>query len=215
MTRNRLLYILDHFAAHRIFIAWSGGKDSTILLYILRDIWLQQRLPGPGPKAVSLDTGCKFPEVLNFRDQLAQAWDIDLIIARPNLDLSQYPLARDPVQCCLDLKVKPLQETMRLHGAQVLFSGARLDEAPHRQNKPWLEEKDFYWQANPILHWTEMDIWSGHQLAGLDYCPLYARGYRSLGCQPCTRKVENGSEREGRNQDKEDQLHLLSNLGYF
>ncbi len=215
LTRQRLLYVLHEFALDRILTAWSGGKDSTLLLALFREISQQEGFCASAPRALSLDTGCKFQEVIRFRDQMAQKWGIDLLVASPDQDLSRYPLALDPVQCCLDLKIKPLQEAIQYYRARVLLTGTRYDEAPGRRDKFWLEEKKGYVQVNPILHWSEMDIWAWHQLAGLEYCPLYEQGYRSLGCQPCTRLVESNAERGGRNQDKESQLQILSSLGYF
>jgi phosphoadenosine phosphosulfate reductase len=56
---------------------------------------------GLGPlRAVSIDTGCKFAEIVAFRDKLAVDWQLDLTIARPAVDLASYPLAQDKVSCC-------------------------------------------------------------------------------------------------------------------
>ena len=67
-----------------------------------------------------------------------------------------------------------------------------------------------------------MDVWSRTAEAGLPYCPLYGQGYRSLGCMPCTRLPGEGTgagdgqgERAGRDPDKEAQMGLLRDLGYF
>ena len=75
-------------------------------------------------------------------------------------------------------------------------------------------------EVNPILDWTEMDVWSHIAEAGLPYCSLYGQGYRSLGCMPCTVLPTGGTgagedERAGRDPDKEAQLGLLRDLGYF
>ncbi|MFP4629202.1 MAG: phosphoadenosine phosphosulfate reductase family protein [Desulfohalobiaceae bacterium] len=216
LSKKRLLYVLHEFPAKDIMLAWSGGKDSTLLLAIFLQLWQAEMRSASGLQVVSLDTGCKFPEVICFRDEMAQKWGLQLLVAKPELDLDGYPLARDPVQCCLDLKVRPLQGVIHRQGVQILLTGARHDETPGRQNKAWLEDKDSgYLQANPILHWSEMDVWAWHQLTGQEYCPLYDQGYRSLGCMPCTHKTGAGPERGGRNQDKERQMQLLSNLGYF
>ena len=73
-----------------------------------------------------------------------------------------------------------------------------------------------YFQANPILAWTEMDVWAQTMAAGLPYCELYNQGYRSLGCMPCTAKSRPGQdERSGRDQDKESRMASLRALGYF
>jgi phosphoadenosine phosphosulfate reductase len=216
LSRQRLAYILQDFGPQDILLAWSGGKDSTLLLAIFLQLWPEEVQAVSAPKVVSLDTGCKFPEVIQFRDKLAKKWGLQLLLAKPEVDLDNYPLARDPVQCCLELKIRPLQKVIQEQGARVLLTGTRHDEAPSRQGKPWLEEKDpGYLQANPILHWSEMDVWAWHQITGQEYCALYDQGYRSLGCMPCTHQADSGPERQGRNQEKEAQMQILSSLGYF
>lgn len=142
LSRQRIASILQDFAPQEILLAWSGGKDSTLLLAIFLQLWHQELQAVSAPKVVSLDTGCKFPEVVQFRDEIAKRWGLQLLLAKPEVDLDSYPLARDPVQCCLDLKIRPLQKVIQKQGARVLLTGTRHDEAPSRQEKPWLEEKD-------------------------------------------------------------------------
>jgi len=92
----------------------------------------------------------------------------------------------------------------------------RADENPARQGLALLEERQGYLQANPILHWTEMDVWAHTTQRGLPYCALYDQGYRSLGCVPCTRLAAPGlGERGGRDAEKEARMAELHALGYF
>lgn len=200
----------------RVRVAWTGGKDSTVVLFIWRA--LLDHL-GLGPvRAINLDTGCKFPEVLAFRDRMAVEWGVDLHVARPSVELNGYPLAEDPVSCCRDLKVEPLKAAVRATGASHLLSGIRRDEHPDRAGRGLLEERDDppHMLVNPVLDWTEMDIWAFHDRFGLPHCELYDRGYRSLGCRPCTVCPGVGQgERAGRNKSKEQVLSRLTSLGYF
>ena len=212
--------LLERLAADadpaRVRVAWTGGKDSTVALFIWKAV--AEHL-GAGPaRAINLDTGCKFPEVLAFRDRLARDWNIDLHVARPLVNLAGYPLAADPVACCRDLKVEPLKAAVRLTGATHLISGIRRDEHPDRAGRTPMEERTDppYVMVNPILDWTESDVWAFHHRFGLPHCELYDRGYRSLGCRPCTALPEGGEgERGGRNREKEAALSQLTDLGYF
>lgn len=200
-----------------ISVAWTGGKDSTLALWLWRSV-LAEAMPAARPRAISLDTGYKFPEIIAFRDALAREWDIDLHIARPAVDLDSYPVALDKVTCCRDLKVLPLAAALRETDTRILLTGIRADEHVSRKERPAVEVHDDppHLRLAPILHCAEMDVWSAIMDYDLPRCVLYDRGYRSLGCMPCTvLPGEGGDERSGRDQDKEGQLSTLHSLGYF
>lgn len=208
--------LLDRAEPRRIAVAWTGGKDSTVSLALWREV-LERR--GLSPlRAVSIDTGCKFPEIVAFRDRLAVDWHLDLAIARPGVDLAAYPVAVDKVACCRDLKITPLRTALETQGLAVLITGLRGDEHASRATLPFLEERGDppHVRAHPLLEWTEMDIWAFTHERGLPFCPLYERGYRSLGCIPCTTlPTDPAEERSGRDPDKERNLERLHSLGYF
>ncbi|MBU4379877.1 MAG: phosphoadenosine phosphosulfate reductase family protein [Proteobacteria bacterium] len=200
----------------RIRVAWTGGKDSTVVLFIWKAL-LEHHGLGP-VRAINLDTGCKFPEIIAFRDQLAARWGVDLHIARPGVVLDGYPVARDVIACCRDLKIEPLARALRQTGASHLITGIRRDEHPDRAGRLALEPRQDppHVMVNPILDWTETDIWAFHARYDLPHCPLYDQGYRSLGCRPCTALPGAAEgERGGRDQAKERALHTLTSLGYF
>lgn len=195
----------------RIAVAWTAGKDSTVVL----DLW--REVLGVPVTAINLDTGCKFPEILALRDRLAGEWGVTLHVARPLPEDVPDVIAADKLACCGALKVRPLRRAMAELGTEVLLTGIRADENPSRTGLSHLEDRQGYIQANPILDWTEMDVWAHTTTRGLPYCTLYDQGYRSLGCMPCTaRVVEAGQgERGGRDQEKEARMAELRALGYF
>ncbi len=217
-SRGVLRALLRLVPPEQIRVAFTGGKDSTAALSLWREA-----LGARGPlHAISLDTGLKFPEVTAFRDRLCADWGVELYVARPTVDLAAYPVAQDKVACCRDLKIAPLGRALRQTGTLALISGLRRDEHPSRAARPYAELKPAtelcpeHWQVNAILDWTEMDVWAQLTGEGLPYCELYHRGYRSLGCVPCTRPAGlDQSERAGRDPDKERQLEALTALGYF
>ncbi len=212
---EQMTNLLLKFDPFKIAVAWTGGKDSTVVLAVWREV-----LKGQGlnfPVAVSIDTGVKFPEVMSFRDELAKEWNINLKVLRPEVDINSYPAAKDAVTCCRDLKIIPLQKGIVDHNIQVLITGIRRDEHPSRIKREAVEyrENPDHIISNPILEWTEMDIWSFITMHSIPHCELYDQGYRSLGCKPCTVLGEGDSERQGRNEEKEKNLELLTSLGYF
>ncbi|WP_414652924.1 phosphoadenosine phosphosulfate reductase family protein [Humidesulfovibrio sp.] len=222
LARSRVLLdaVLKRLDPAVVAVAYTGGKDSGVALAL----WCEAlaRSGKAGPRAISVDTGLKFPEVSGFRDRLCAEWGVELRIARPRVDLATYPVAQDKLSCCRDLKIEPLHRVIRETGVTALVTGLRRDEHASRAERPYAELKPAtehgpeHWQVNVILDWTEMDVWAHLTGECLPYCELYHQGYRSLGCMPCTRMAAEGEdERAGRDQDKERQLEALKALGYF
>lgn len=210
--------ILQQYLAESVkdvAVAWTGGKDSTALLALWRALLDHA---GLGPlRAITVDTGVKFPEVIDFRTELARRWGVELHVARPSVDSATYPVARDPLECCRTMKVEPLMRAVEETGTRVLLSGIRRDEHPEREGREYVEPRadPGHLLVNPLLDWTETDIWAFHDLLGIPHCSLYAMGYRSLGCVPCTAFSSVGPERAGRAFAKEQVLSDLTALGYF
>jgi phosphoadenosine phosphosulfate reductase len=212
LARSRMAEMLTRFGPATT-VGWTGGKDSTVVLALWREL-LSERHPQAPVRALNLDTGCKFPEVLAFRDRLAGDWNIDLHIVHPGIDLSRYPLAVDPLTCCRDLKIAPLGAAMARLAIPALLTGVRADENPERASRPWLEDHGDHVRVLPILEWTELDIWTFLVRESIPWCQLYDQGYRSLGCVPCTARAGHG-ERSGRDAAKEARMEQLHSLGYF
>ena len=59
MTQTRLREWVSHYGVSGVYISFSGGKDSTVLLHIARQIY-------PDIKAVFVDTGLEYPEIRQF-----------------------------------------------------------------------------------------------------------------------------------------------------
>jgi phosphoadenosine phosphosulfate reductase len=135
-------------------------------------------------------------------------------IIRPEVELDRYPLAVDPVACCGDLKIRPLNAAIARLAIPALLTGVRADENPDRAARPWLEDHGDHFRALPILEWTELDIWTFMVRGKIPWCTLYDHGYRSLGCVPCTSRAGHG-ERSGRDGRKEERMGQLRSLGYF
>ncbi len=221
-ARQLLREVLAQHGPHRVAVAWTGGKDSTLALALWRGV-LRDGAPDARPLALNLDTGCKFPEVIALRDRLADEWGVTLHVARPDVPAS-YPVAADRAACCRDLKVTPLLRALRELNVDVLLTGIRRDEHPDRAARPVRElvEEPPHLRVHPVLDFSEMDVWAATMQLGLPHCELYDRGYRSLGCMPCTMPPQDMQgapgvvgERAGRAADKEAMLASLHALGYF
>jgi len=204
---------LEDHGAERVAVAFTGGKDSTLALFL----WcrtLQEASVGTAPSALNLDTGVKFPEVTAFRDRLVRALGVRLHIARPQNP--RAPVAVDKAACCRERKIEPLLAAIQELGITLLITGIRADEHPSRAGLPALEPGAGHSRLHPLLAFSEMDVWAAIQEHDLPWAPLYEQGYRSLGCVPCTDlPSKGGDERSGRAAQKEAIMQDLRALGYF
>lgn len=209
----------------RVAVAITGGKDSAVALQLWRQTLLRRQGGGETLRlpllALAVDTGCKFPETLAVRDRLCELTGAQLTVARPDPTMTApVPLAGDKVACCRVRKVEPLLAAVRRLGLAALITGIRGDEHATRARRDPVEllADPPHLRVHPLLPWTELDVWSFILERSLPYCSLYAQGYRSLGCMPCTCPAEGfgpGQERSGRAPDKEAHLETLRQLGYF
>ncbi len=204
---------LNRFSG-KIALAWTGGKDSTTTLHLLRDLSGGQ-VPIP---VLNIDTSVKFKEIYEFRDRLAREWGLNLIVERNDEALKTIKIAEDRVECCLKLKAEVIANALVKYGWQALIVALRWDEQQDRTGESYFVERDHppHVRVHPILHFTEMDIWAYIKKNNVPFCSLYRRGYRSLGCEPCTQMGRReGPECHGRSAQKEEMMRRLRDMGYF
>ena len=114
-------------------------------------------------------------------------------------DLGAKLFERDAGLCCARRKVAPLQSA--LSGYEVWFTGVRRDEAPTRARTPLVtwDERNGLVKVNPVAAWSFDDVL---EYAAAHKAPvnlLVGFGYPSIGCEPCTARVEPGADpRSGR-----------------
>lgn len=152
-----------------------------------------------------LDTGFHFWETLIFREQLQR--ELGLRIQNLYVDrqwknfldrFGRNLYDQDPDLCCYLRKVQPMQKAMTTVRAWI--SGIRRDQTSNRRSARILElERDGLVKINPLLNWTREDVRAYMKEHNLPAHPLLEKGYRSIGCKPCTRAVaQDEDERAGR-----------------
>lgn len=105
----------------------------------------------------------------------------------------------NPDLCCDILKVKPIRRAIEEMDVKCWVTGLRCTEGRTRVDFQEVEERDYgLIKLNPILIWQEREVWQYLALNQVDVNPLYAEGYRSLGCAPCTHITADPNERAGR-----------------
>lgn len=99
--------------------------------------------------------------------------------------------------CCEIRKVRPLERKLRELDAWAV--GLRRDQAETRAGTPKAAMVDGRLKLSPLADWTAADVEGYIRAHGLPVHPLYAQGYTSIGCAPCTRPVKPGEDdRAGR-----------------
>ena len=152
-----------------------------------------------------LDTGYHFWETHMFREQLSSHWQLNVLdlYRDPRWDVfarqhTRSLPAEDPNLCCFIHKVQPMQKALK--DMKAWISGIRRDQTPVRAHAKILElQSDRLLKINPLLNWTKEDIRKYAREHRLPAHPLFQRGYRSIGCSPCTIAIgSNDDERAGR-----------------
>ncbi len=181
-----------------LFTSSSFQTHSIPLLHILSEA--DRSIP-----IYFLNTGFHFPETLGFRDQIVTLLGLNLINIRPDtpkimqLDPDGKLLFNsDPEHCCYLNKTQPMEQVMLQY--DVWINGIRGDQNSHR-NTMQSEQTAKYGiiRFHPILDWTNKDIYDYRKKYNLPEHPLDSKGYLSIGCEPCTRKLDpEMDEREAR-----------------
>jgi phosphoadenosine phosphosulfate reductase len=206
---------LQKFPTTQMALAFTGGKDSLVCLDLLR-----RAMGGTVTIPVlHVDTTVKFPEIYEYRDQIVKEWQLKLIVHINEQALREGPKPTDAefcIFCTKRMKTEALQQAVHIHGWKALITGVRWDEHEARATELFFSPRPDHMRVHPILQFSEDDVWAYIEKYNLPYCSLYDKGYRSIGCMPCTEPIpDEGPERSGRGQEKEALMGRLRALGYF
>jgi phosphoadenosine phosphosulfate reductase len=157
----------------------------------------------------TLDTGLWFPETYELKTRIEKFMGLQIESLVPDLTVEQQAEAmgpelwkREPDQCCTMRKVIPLQA--KLADLDCWITGLRREQSQVRTNTGVVEIYEFdpgreIIKVNPMVGWTREQVWDYLRKHQIPYNPLTDRGYKSIGCMPCTRPVnESEDERAGR-----------------
>lgn len=194
--------VRENLAAAGAACATSSFQSECVVLVDL------VRKVRPEIPVLFLETGYHFPETLAYRDQMSAAWKLKLI----NLEAKQSVAEQeaqfgilnqtDPKKCCQLRKVDPL--FAGLAGYDTWFTALRRDQSPTRANLQFVEPFKLpvgktLSKVAPLADWTTRDVYEYMQERQIPELPLYAQGYTSIGCAPCTAKpLDPNDPRSGR-----------------
>ena len=160
----------------------------------------------PGVDVLFVDTGYHFAETVGTRDAVEAVYPVNVIDVQPSRtvadqdrDLWPRLYGRNPDLCCHLRKVEPLGRA--LEGYMAWFTGVRRSETTSRKAMrvvEWDRKREMV-KVNPILHWSDEDMDNYIADNGVLVNPLHYDDYPSIGCEPCTSRVEPGADpRSGR-----------------
>lgn len=182
----------------RLFTTSSFQTHSIPMLHIISEI--DRSIP-----VYFINTGYLFPETVSFRDQVADAFGLEIVDLKPDTPkyLQREPNGKlmfttDPDHCCYLNKTQPMERVMAAH--DVWINGVRADQSAVRKAMK-VEQAAPYnsIRFHPMLDWDKRKIFAYIKEHDLPKHPLDAEGYISIGCEPCTRKMDlEMQEREAR-----------------
>jgi phosphoadenosine phosphosulfate reductase len=201
----------------RIAFSTSLGIEDQAILHAIAET-------ASNVDVFTLDTGRHFPETLETLEASEHRYHRRIRVVVPDAREVEELVARDGIfgfrlavenrkACCEVRKVLPLKRALK--GAAGWITGLRREQSAGRAHVPfaaWDEEHGLI-KLNPIADWTlaQLETYVAENKVPLN--ALHAKGFASIGCQPCTRAIRPGEDiRAGRwwweNEDgKECGLH--------
>ena len=188
-----------HTYGRDLVMATGFGPEGVVIMHIVSQV-------APETRIFYLDTDLFFPETYALRDELQRRFKLSFERVATPFTLEQQTQqygpelwARDPDQCCRLRKVNPLAAYLKDKKAWI--TGIR-----HDQTRTRLSARPIEWdqtnslvKINPLLSWSQHQVWTYIYLFDLPTNALHTRGYPSIGCRPCTRPAAEGADpRSGR-----------------
>ena len=174
-----------------MLVANSLGKDSVV-------VWHLAKRVNPKIGGFIVTTRFKPKETVTFMNEEVARYP-ELKVFRNDQEIAERLYESDPDQCCDLLKVGPTRQAVKELDVKCWVTGLRCTEGRTRTDFGEVEERDKgLIKLNPILIWYEREIWQYLALNDVKVNPLYNQGYRSLGCEPCTKISAGADERAGR-----------------
>ncbi|AYB33066.1 phosphoadenylyl-sulfate reductase [Chryseolinea soli] len=185
-------------AGKTLFTTSSFQSHSLVLLHILSRI--DRSIP-----VYFINTGYHFPETVSFRDQITEQFGLNTIDLKSDVPkfMQRDPEGRllftsDPDHCCHLNKTAPMDAI--LLAKDIWINGVRADQSAVRAAmKVEQPAKHGCLRFHPMLDWNPKMIWQYQKEYKLPKHPLEEKGFVSIGCEPCTRKLDpEMQEREAR-----------------
>ncbi len=215
-----LKYFSEQYSEESVFSSSFSIEDQVITYMIAESKSMT--------KIFTLDTGRLPYETYSLIDRTREHFNINIEIHFPNYESVEKMVCENGVNlfyksietrklCCYVRKIEPLKRA--LANKKVWITGLRREQSVTRENLNIVEYDDNFKiiKVNPLISWTEKQVWDFINKHNIPFNQLYNKNYKSIGCAPCSRAVQEGGDvRDGRwwweNPDtKECGLHIKTN----
>ena len=184
----RRLYARYQASKGKLYVAFSGGADSTALLVLAAESVSPERVV-----AVYADTGIEFRETKRYVERIASMLGVDLEIVEPSRDPLSLIKARGLMTrsrrwCTRLLKLEPLRKYYERRGVRLVLDGARMRESDNRAKTPREGENPLVpgvARGLPLYYWPRMAVQLYLYEKGIPLNPLYDKGFTRIGCIIC------------------------------
>ncbi|CAL4322654.1 sulfate adenylyltransferase subunit CysD [Buchnera aphidicola] len=183
---------------------YSIGKDSSVMLHLAKKAFYPARFPFP---LLHVDTGWKFREMYDFRNQVVNNLQANLIVHvnKQGLSLGINPLSNDIGKYTDIMKTESLKQAIEKYNFDAAFGGARRDEEKSRAKERIYSFRDSFhrWDPKkqrpelwnnyngninsgesmrvfPLSNWTELDVWQYIFIENIEIVPLYFSSLRPV-----------------------------------
>ena len=196
-AEQRVAWALENGKANPAMSS-SFGAQAAVLLHMVT----QQK---PDIPVILIDTGYLFPETYRFADELHDRLKLNLQVFRPLVSRAWMEARHGRlweqglvgIEQYNDLrKVEPMKRALDELEVKTWFTGLRRSQSTSRANTPVLQLRSERLKVNPIVDWTDRDIWLYLKKHDLPYHPLWEQGYVSIGDFHTTSRWEPGMREE-------------------
>ncbi len=193
--------VTETAAKGSVCLTSSFQTEDMVVLHMLR----QRVLDVP---VIFLETGYHFAELIAYRDRMTTEWGLNLVNALPTTTVKEFEgrfgklHIVQPTACCQARKVEPLMRS--LEPFDWWFTGLRREQSPTRAGLKKVEDHRLptgrqLKKVSVLADWDWARVEAYAEREGIPQLELYARGYTSIGCEPCTAIPEAGADpRSGR-----------------
>jgi phosphoadenosine phosphosulfate reductase len=196
-AEDRVRWTLERFGSGTVMTSSFGVQSATLLHMVV-----QQK---PEIPVVLLDTGYLFKETYQFIDTLTERLNLNLRVYRPTLSAAWQEARHGKlweqglpgIEKMNEMnKVEPLKRALSELDANAWLTGLRRTQSESRRNTPVVTEQYGIIKVNPMVDWTDRDLYRYMTRHDLPFHPLWHKGYVSIGDIHTTQRLEPGMREE-------------------